>query len=253
MEYPASQPYNSQAQDGIRGWLVILRELLIVAILLTWELSKLGKERFMRLSPRVRGLLLIVAAVLMLALTGILVAAALYEAPVPTIREQIAVAPYSLEGRGLPPIVDGSFIAMPDKFGDFERLSEVPADASTSSLINQCVLDTGTGQDNACNVQQPRTQIAFERYRSGQGWVDVSVAKISTPDDAREMVAGLYRYARRTGQTGNFAIYSVGPIDFFYSREPGWITFVYSHDQWIFSISSRTQVMLDAAVSQFPY
>ncbi|HML21463.1 MAG TPA: hypothetical protein PKD09_07445 [Aggregatilinea sp.] len=253
MGYPASQPYNSQAQDGIRGWIIILRELMIVAILLTWELSKLGKERFMRFSPRVRGLMLIIVAVLMLALTGILVAAAMYEAPVPTIREQIAVAPYSLEGRKLPPIVDGSFISMPDEFGDFERLSEVPADASTSSLINQCVLDTSVGQDNECNVQQMRTQIAFERYRSGQGWVDISIAKIGTPGDTLEMVAGLYRYARRTGQTGNFAIYGVGPIDFFYSREPGWITFVYSHDQWIISISSRTQAMLDAAVNQFPY
>lgn len=256
MRIPASLKFDPQA-PGVRGRIGTALEFLTITALLAWELAKYAGDRFARLSPRVRGVFLISVAIVLLAFASTLIARSLQQESEPGIREWLGTVPYALETRALPSVVestgDGASVALPASFGDFERISGEPADPDVSSLLNLCLLDTTVGPDNRCNVQQPRVNLAFERYRSGETWVEIGVAQIDSAAHASETLAGLYRYARRTGQTGNFAIYGVGAVDYFYSREPGWISFAYRQDTWIIAVSARTQAALDAAVEQFPY
>ncbi|WP_162909402.1 hypothetical protein [Aggregatilinea lenta] len=253
MELPASSSNLDPQAPGVRGWIGLTFEVLIITALVTWELSKYAWDRFEHMSGRARGAILISAAILLLGFTGTLIARALHTETPPTIRDRIGMAPFSLDTRPSLSLVDGSFIAMPASFGDFERISGEPADASLSSQLNLCLLDTTVGPENVCNIQIPRQHLGFERYRSGEGWVDVAVAQIDSVANADETIAGLYRYARRIGHTGNFAIYGVGPVDYFYGQEPGWISFAYARDTWIVVISTRSPAMLEQAITQFPY
>ena len=42
-------------------------------------------------------------------------------------------------------------------------------------------------------------------------------------------------------------------MDYFYSKERGWITLAYSRGAWVFAISARNESLLNAAVEAFPY
>lgn len=242
---------------GLRGAIGLVIEFLTVFVIWIIELARAAMRHFRAMSPRARGVTLILTALLILLLCGILLAnlvkANIEAANQPSIKELLGTAPFNLDTRPLPAIGDDMRVALPAAFGTFKLGAELVPIYAPTSLVNQCLLQFETEAAENCNVTFARLNRGFGRYASGQDVVDIGVARLADDVMAEETFAGLYRYGRRIGRTGNFSIRRVGPADYFYSKEPGWITFAYSRGAWVFAVSARNESVLNAAVEAFPH
>ena len=141
---------------------------------------------------------------------------------------------------------------------DFLAAQEPP----TVYAINDCITATEMGHsltDKAapppCILTQPIEFVERADYlRSGNGAAfNIAAVQYDSDDAATDSVGELFHHARAIGGTGNFAIANTIAYDYFISRANDVFTLVWSHDNWVYSVSTSSMDEIDAIMPLFPY
>jgi len=82
--------------------------------------------------------------------------------------------------------------------------------------------------------------------------VDVVAARFNDHATATRVVRGLNQFTRYHGAIGAFT-HEVTPIDYFYGRIQAYDSFVWSHEDWVFIVTSDSFVELEALAEIMPY
>lgn len=246
---------------GIRGGIgMVLSGLAINFEWLTDRVDRIN-TRFEQLPARRRGIILIVLSMIILAPVGYVFSRQVDETilaePLPVL-EQALTAPFEIDRRPLPVYSLGAESARPERFGAHSLLSSTVSERVPSSWVNHCLLgiplaEAGDQQQETCDRRYGATSTAFGRYVYNNMRVDIAVAQFVDDTAASETLTDLLRFARRTGQVGNFAIEGAGAIDYFYSSVNRMVSFTWSRGPWVFSVSGRLFTDVERAVTEFVY
>lgn len=246
---------------GIRGAIGIF--LAGLAINFRWLTTRVDRinTRFEQLPARTRGITLIVLSLVILTPVGIFFARQMDETLVvnpPPVLEEAFYAPFEIDKRPLPVYSLGADAARPERFGAHTLLSTGISERAPSSWLNHCLLgiplvDAGEAQQEACHRRYGAVSTSFGRYVYNNMRVDIAIAQFVDDEAARATTTDLLRFARKTGQVGNFAIEGVGEVDYFYSSINRMVSFTWSRGPWVFTISGRLFTDVERAVTQFLY
>ena len=246
---------------GIRGAIgVVVAGLGINFEWLTARVDRIN-NRFEKLPARRRGIILIVLSLLILTPVGIFFSQQVDDAIVVNsapVLEEALYAPFGIDKRPLPVYSLGPDSARPERFGTHTLLSKVVSEDVPSSWLNHCLLgiplaEAGETQQDACDRRFGTVDTAFGRYVYNNMRVDIAVAQFVDDEAARSTMTDLLRFARKTGQVGNFVIEGVGAIDYFHSSINRMVSFTWSRGPWVFSVSGRLFTDVERAVTQFVY
>ncbi|HLV35155.1 MAG TPA: hypothetical protein VKY59_08590 [Spirillospora sp.] len=103
-----------------------------------------------------------------------------------------------------------------------------------------------------CPIDQTATFVEWGDYQHNDTIFNVVVAEYPDHDTATRAVKQVFQYARTIGSTGNF---SLGPIeyDYAFSHADSLYTFTWSHENWVYSITTDNFAELENLVKVFPY
>ncbi len=219
-----------------------------------------AKARFNRLPSVVRGAYLVTLATIILAGVGYFVGSVAYDhvkaQQGPFLSDALA-APYDLAARPAPPASASVQYLLPASLGSYARTSRPITQLQPSSPTNQCLLGLGYSREETnpplCHRSYGMVSTAAAKYQGGNRFVDVAIGQSLSEEQAAQTMLELFYHARRYGQVGNFAVESVGEVDYFYSSVRGWVSFTWARGPWIFSISSNRVSTVEDVLSEFPY
>jgi hypothetical protein len=254
-------PLFDPEAGGIRGAIGML--IAGLAMNFEWLTSRVDRinTRFEQLPARRRGIILIILSLVILAPVGIFFSRQVDEVIVVNsapMLESALTAPFDIGKRPLPVYSLGAESARPARFGAHTLLSSAVSERVPSSWINHCLLgipltDASEQQQSACNRRYGAVSTAFGRYVHDNMRVDIGVAQFVDDAAASATLTDLLRFARKTGQVGNFAIEGAGEIDYFYSSVNRMVSFSWARGPWVFSVSGRLYSDVERAVSQYVY
>jgi|FLYN01.1.fsa_nt_gi hypothetical protein len=119
--------------------------------------------------------------------------------------------------------------------------------------VSDCLYAGGTPVDKAACVTAAAQYIESGTYQNAEGTaIRVTVAQFASDSEATQVAKDLHRYAFTIGSVGNFAL-GVGQVDFFYSTITDQYSFVWSHENWVYTASGPVFDDVEALVKAFPY
>lgn len=265
--------YFDPEAPGMRGLLGILLGIFGLILHRVRHGLVRTQEYVADLHPRIRGILMIMTSLIVLlfvlyifaqALAGILL-----EDPT-FMGAEMLVAPHNLEDRALPPTGAEPRNLFPSSMGPLVASSEA-AKMHSFNFVHQCLLGLHVVPKNAtvepvnpkneapdCPRRYEPVNVVASRYRDedviGKS-ADLVIAKFATKREAQLTMIDMLAYARSVGDTGNFSVGGIGPVDFFYNQTMrDWSVFTWSHEEWVFSIGTQQGFgYLERALRGFPY
>lgn len=137
--------------------------------------------------------------------------------------------------------------ARPDAAVDVQA---VPAVAS-QMVLGQCLLAVPES-DTPC-ASHPGQYLTSGTYAKADGTViQAAAASFASTDEARQVTKDVHRYASQVGVMGNYVL-GISAVDYFYSSSYGVYTFTWSHENWVYSLSSTSFDALENLLAVFPY
>lgn len=156
-----------------------------------------------------------------------------------------------------------SGITLPADVESFStRISELAALEPPIIFHNsECLMDAlvpeGESEDRAnrpCGITQRALYVEQGDYIGTDGTAfNVVVAEFPRSVDAAWAVKQLFYRARKIGNTGNFALDNIIEYNYAFSQIDGVYTLVWSHDNWVYSVSSFSTEDIDRMMQVFPY
>lgn len=84
-------------------------------------------------------------------------------------------------------------------------------------------------------------------------YVRVVAAQYETVQDAKTAIKMVFNDSRMTSVMGNFAMLQELDVNYFYGYENGWYVFTWSHDRWVYSVSSEDFLKLEDMIKRLPF
>ena len=119
-------------------------------------------------------------------------------------------------------------------------------------ISSQVIVRRDEAYVQPCTIGNTATFVEQGMYVFGEKQFNIAAAQYPGHDMATQAVRDIFKFARTAGTTGNF---SVGPIayDYVYSFADDIYTLTWSHEEWVFSISTDNSIDLDNLLKVFPY
>jgi hypothetical protein len=159
--------------------------------------------------------------------------------------------------------IAGTGIAMPPETEAF--VQQINALSSMEKPVyysnNECLMASLSARwgnsniDNApCTISNRAMYVEQGDYVGNNGPAfNVVAAEFPTPVAAGWAVKQLFYRARFIGFTGDFALDDIIEYNYFFSQIDGVYTLAWSHDNWVYSISSTSSDQIDTIIKVFPF
>ena len=122
-----------------------------------------------------------------------------------------------------------------------------------AALAQQDVQDE-TSSTPPCSITQRALYVEQGNYVNSEGApFNIAVAEFPRPVDAAWAIKQLFYRGRVTGVTANFALDNIIEYNYFFSRIEGVQTLAWTHENWVYSISTDSSTDLDNLMKVFPY
>lgn len=242
--------------------LVILFQILFLLTAIVFEgwyrYLRSAKRTFNRQPIMVRAGILVGVASLILAGVGMIFAMEIQEYRAAHSGPFLAAAledDYGISERDSLPDTNNPYDLMPIQLDRFRTSDTILSASTPTSLVNGCLLGIEPPRDYAwCQRTVGQTSSASARYYDiKRGFVDLAIARFPGVQYADQTMTEMLKYARQTGQVGNFAVEGIAETDYFYSYNRGWVTFTWARGPWVFSIAATSYDDLERAVEAFQY
>ncbi|HEX3049579.1 MAG TPA: hypothetical protein VHP83_02910 [Aggregatilineaceae bacterium] len=220
-------------------------------------------NKIRNMPPRVRGVTLLMFSVATL-LVLVYVLFLFYKEYVhdhtgPFLQEALA-APYEMNERTLPDWAEGQTgTILPEAFGT-NRYSTPEIEHYSMHVLNRCLVGVPVdwGTQAYCDRSQGAVLVEKARYMDkSNSPVDVIAVRFTDVAAAQTTHLELLRYARKSGQVGNFSVDGTTANDYFYastySDVARWYSYSWRRDEWVFTISTQDSLKLDEKIKAFPY
>lgn len=182
-------------------------------------------------------------------------------------------APYQLETRLLPvlplddtsmlPAAAGEYMLQPETVqvvrpavaaapsaAETEAVA-APVNAASRFITGQCLLSPP--ETDAPCLSSQWLYLTSGSYAKPDGTIiNAAAASFASAAEGRQAMKDVHGYANQRSVMGNYAL-GIWPVDYFYSSFNGVYTFVWSHDNWIFTLSSTALEDMEKLIEAFPY
>ena len=166
--------------------------------------------------------------------------------------------------RGQLHALEGTGINLPLEIPPFqERINELSeVEPATIYQSSECLMDSlyveGAVEDpdeqRPCSIIRRALYLEQGDYVANNGAeFNIVVAEFPRPVDAAWAVKQLFYRARFVGATGDFALDDIIEYNYFFSQIDGVYTLGWSHENWVYSISTVSAVDIDSLMKVFPY
>lgn len=122
--------------------------------------------------------------------------------------------------------------------------------------INECLASSGSetdmGDTRPCPLSLGASMVERADYMRGDSVFNVVAAEFASHEESTSVVSSLYQYGRSIGRTGNFSLGTI-EYDYFFHFADDLYSFSWSHENWVYSISSASFADLDELLKVFPY
>lgn len=255
-------PTTSDFREGL--WITTLT----IAVLVEWALYKLGEVKLHLAShPRTRGALMIVTAVAILLGMAYAISPEISQyfnlQQGPLLAEALEPE-HDLDARAMPVISgSGTTSVLPTALGAYKISYEPVEPPSLMSELTRCAIGISVETDSAgqplyCSRSYGALYTEHHRYINDESKaIDVVAVLFDSEASAERTMLELLRYARQSGQVGNFALDDITSSNYFYARSPStwqrWVSLTWRRGTWIFLVSAETLEDLDVVVEEFPH
>lgn len=106
---------------------------------------------------------------------------------------------------------------------------------------------------NCTLSQQPKYFEVGTFQRGGNAPVEVAISNFTNANVARSVAQDLYSYTDTVGAIGNYVIVNSQPVNYFYSTTNSKISFTWSHENWVYTMTSDNIDEILALARDFPY
>ncbi|RMF81099.1 MAG: hypothetical protein D6737_06005 [Chloroflexi bacterium] len=107
--------------------------------------------------------------------------------------------------------------------------------------------------ETVCGFTSASQMVATANYHHDGRPVQLTVARFEDEVIAEQTVLNLFRYNRRVGEVGNYAILDVRPVDWYFSLENGQFGFVWSNGTYIYAVHATNFRDLEDFVEELQF
>ncbi len=148
----------------------------------------------------------------------------------------------------------GYFVVMPELTGYaltymYDNVATHPA---TDCLISK--YSVGDDEADRCGLTYDVNFIEVADYNDIDGSsIRLITAEMGSPQQARDTLGEIQRYARQIGSMGNFAVGSTRPVGYFFANADGWNLFSWSNGNWVYLFASNSRDVIDSIMPFMPF
>jgi hypothetical protein len=149
-------------------------------------------------------------------------------------------------------------VVLPEADALNARLTELAALERPTYKINDCLMSSKivSGRDRdfvpVCTIENTATFVERGDYSYNGEIFNVTAAQYIGHEAATAAVKSLFDLGRQNGRHGNYSM-DVIKYDYFYNLTDDLYTFAWSHENWVFSITTASNTALEELVKNFPY
>jgi len=101
--------------------------------------------------------------------------------------------------------------------------------------------------------QQPKYYEVGTFQRGNNPSVEVVITNFTNAETARDTVRELRGYTNNVGFVGNYVMVNSQPVNYFYSVTNRAISFTWSNEHWVYTMTSASADEIDALLADFPF